>query len=355
MSEPLDNAKRRKNEHLRLALQDSSVQRPGRGNGLERYDFEMLSMPELDLDRVDLSCTALGKTLRGPLMIGAMTGGTVEAGALNEILAEAAERCQVGFCLGSQRSMLNGDEEVLKSFRLREHAPTTLICGNIGGVQLRDNLNGEALSALAETVGADAMYIHLNALQEAVQPEGDRDWRGVYAAIAEAAGTATVPVLVKEVGAGLGAASLQALAVTGVAGVETAGVGGTSWARIEALRHTARTPSAIAGTVLAGFGTPTATSVRLARHAFPSRLVVASGGLRDGLEVAKCVALGADLAAMAYPFLVAARMKSSRADAVNAVVNEIEGVLETLRVTMFLVGAPSLSHLRTTPLFERDP
>ncbi|HAN32147.1 MAG TPA: type 2 isopentenyl-diphosphate Delta-isomerase, partial [Myxococcales bacterium] len=263
-------------------------------------------------------------------------------------------RCQVGFCLGSQRAMLNGDEEVRQSFQLRKWAPKTLIIGNIGAVQLRDEVDGAKLADLADAAGADAMYVHLNALQEAVQPEGDRDWRGIHAAIARVAGTARVPLLVKEVGAGLGASTLEALAATGVAGVETAGVGGTSWARIEALRHTARTPQSIAGTVLAGFGTPTAISVQLARRAFPSRLVIASGGLRDGLQVAKCISLGADTAAMAYPFLVAARQKSQREAAVEAVVNEIEGVLETLRITMFLVGAPSLSHLRKTPLFPSE-
>ncbi len=353
MSETLDQARRRKNEHLQIALGDPSVQRPGRGNGLGGIDFEMLSLPELDLDQVDTRCQLLGRSLAAPILVGAMTGGTVEAGAVNRILAEAAERCQVGFCLGSQRPMLFGDPDAATSFQLREVAPTTLICGNIGAVQLRDHLDGPRLAHLAREVGADAMFVHVNALQEAVQPEGDRDWRGVFDAIAESAGDCEVPVLVKEVGAGLGEQTLRALALTGVAGVETAGVGGTSWARIEALRHGARSPASIAGSVLAGFGTPTAESVQLARRAFPGRIVIASGGLRDGLEAAKCIALGADAAAMAYPFLVAARSESDHAAAVDAVALEIQGVIETLRTTMFLVGAPTLSHLGNTPVIVR--
>lgn len=343
------SAAQRKADHLRIALQDSTVQRPGPTNGLERYTFETLSLPELNLDAIDLRCQLLGKRLRAPLLIGAMTGGTAEAGEVNRILAEAAESCGVGFCLGSQRPMLTGDADVQRTFKLRDVAPRTLLIGNIGAIQLRDALNGRALEGLATEVGADAIFVHLNPLQEAVQPEGDRDWRGVLDAIAAAVSDCEVPVLVKEVGAGLSESTLRALTMTGVAGVETAGVGGTSWSRIEALRHGGRTPAAIAGAVLSGFGVPTARSIVQARAAFPGRIVIGSGGLRDGLEVAKCIALGADAAAMAWPFLVAAQ------GGVQAVITEIEGVIETLRIAMFLVGAPTLSDLATTPLQTIDP
>ena len=214
----------RKNQHLELA-RDARVQRPGRGHGLERYRFENLSLPELDLDRVDTTCQLLGRTLRAPLLVGAMTGGTTRAGQLNRVLAEAAERCGVGFCLGSQRPMLSLEPALAASFRVRDLAPTTLIMGNIGAIQLRDHLDGRGLELLAEAVGADAMLVHLNPLQEAIQPEGDRDWRGVLDAVSEVAANSGVPVLVKEVGAGLSAATLRELAQLGIAGVETAGVG----------------------------------------------------------------------------------------------------------------------------------
>lgn len=333
----------RKAQHLAVAL-DHRAQRPGRGNGLGAFHFDGLSLPELDLDQIDTSCTLLGKVLRAPLLVGAMTGGTAQSGQVNRILAEAAERCGVGFCLGSQRPMLGLDSDSMRTFLVRDVAPSTLILGNIGAIQLRDHLGGKDLERLALAVGADGMMIHLNPLQEAIQPEGDRDWRGVFDAIGDAAANCSLPVLVKEVGAGLSPATLHRLRVLGLAGVETAGVGGTSWAAVESLRHLERTPQSIAGQVLADFGTTTADSLIAARSAFANRVVIASGGLRDGLELAKCIALGANAAAMAAPFLRAA------ADGVDAVVTEILGVIEALRVTMFLVGAPDLLQLARTPL-----
>lgn len=338
----------RKTDHLRIALEDQRVQRPGRGNGLDRWHFEAHSLPELDLDQVDTSTVLLGKRLRAPLLLGAMTGGTAEAGQVNRILAEAAERCGVGFCLGSQRPMLGYEAAQVASFAMRDVAPTTLLLGNIGAIQLRDHLSGPDLDRLVHAVGADGAMVHLNPLQEAIQPEGDRDWRGVLDALGEVAASASVPVLVKEVGMGLSGHTLEHLRALGIAGVETAGVGGTSWSRIESLRHEERTPQSIAGEVLAGFGTQTADSVVLARRLLSGRVVIASGGLRDGLEVAKCLALGADACAMAWPFLRAAHQ------GVEAVMIEIEGIIQTLRITQFLVGAPDLHQLARTQLRRED-
>ncbi|MBM4344751.1 MAG: type 2 isopentenyl-diphosphate Delta-isomerase [Deltaproteobacteria bacterium] len=346
--ETLPDMDDRKAEHLRVSL-DDRVQRPGRGNGLGAYQFDPLSLPELDLDQVDTSCVLLGKRLRAPILVGAMTGGTAEAGAVNRILAEAAERCGVGFCLGSQRPMLGLSGDAVRSFQMRDVAPTTLLLGNLGAIQVRDHCSGKDLERLAMAVGADGMFVHLNPLQEAIQPEGDRDWRGVFDALGEVAASCALPVLVKEVGAGLSAATLQRLRLLGIAGVETAGVGGTSWAFIEALRHRGRTPQAIAGEVLADFGTCTADSLVLARSAFANRVVIASGGLRDGLEVAKCIALGASACALAAPLLRAAR------HGVDAVAAGLAGIIETLRITMFLVGAPDILQLSRTPIVRVAP
>lgn len=336
----------RKGDHLRIAAYDERTQRPGPTSGLEHLTFEALSLPELDLEQVSTACTLLGKPLRAPLLVGAMTGGNAQAGQINRILAEAAERCGVGFCLGSQRPMLDLAATSIASFAMRDVAPTTLLFGNIGAIQLRDHLSGADLDQLARAVGADAMMVHLNPLQEAIQPEGDRDWRGIHDALAEVAASSGTPIVIKEVGMGLGSQTLQRLRSLGIAGVETAGVGGTSWARIESLRHSERTPRAIAGEVLAGFGTSTADSIRLARAAMQNRLVIGSGGLRTGLDVARCIALGADACAMAWPFLRAAHQ------GVEAVVTEIEGVIETLRVVMFLTGAPDLHQLAHTTLLD---
>lgn len=344
MAEQRDSQNGRKNDHLRIATGDSRSQRPGASNGLERLYFEALSLPELDLDRVSTACTLLGRSMRAPLLVGAMTGGTAQAGAVNRVLAEAAQRCRVGFCLGSQRPMLDMLADHVASFQVRDIAPDILLFGNIGAIQLRDHLSGSDLDGLARAVGADAMMVHLNPLQEAIQPEGDRDWRGVLDALGDVAAGCSVPMIVKEVGMGMSPMTLAHLSTIGIAGVETAGVGGTSWARIESLRHSERTPRAIAGEVLAGYGTLTVASIRAARAALPNRLVIGSGGLRDGLEVAKCLALGADCCAMAWPFLVAAQQ------GVDAVVTEIEGVIETLKIVMFLAGVCDLRQLAQTPL-----
>ncbi len=346
MSEPTEMPSDRKGDHLRIAAYDERTQQPGPGNGLEHLSFEALSLPELDLEQVSTACTILGKTLKAPLLVGAMTGGNALAGQLNRILAEAAERCGVGFCLGSQRPMLDLHDSSIASFAVRDVAPTTLIFGNIGAIQLRDHLSGQDLDRLARAVGADAMMVHLNPLQEAIQPEGDRDWRGIHDALAEVAASSGTPIVIKEVGMGLGAQTLRRLRTLGIAGVETAGVGGTSWARIESLRHLERTPRSIAGEVLAGYGTGTAASIQLAREAMQNRLVIGSGGLRTGLDVARGIALGADACAMAWPFLKAAHQ------GVDAVVTEIQGVIETLRIVMFLAGAPDLHQLARTQLVD---
>jgi isopentenyl-diphosphate delta-isomerase len=331
-----------KSEQLREALLDPHLEAVA--HGLDRYEFEALSLPEIDLDEVDVRTTLLSRPLAAPLLIGAMAGGSEDGLRLNRILAQAAARCGVGFCLGSQRAMLDLAEDHVALYQVRDVAPDALVIGNIGATQVRDHLDGPRLERLARAVGADAMAIHLNPLQEAIQPGGDHNWRGVLDAIGQAASECSLPVLVKEVGGGLGEQSLKALAGTGVAGIETAGVGGTSFALLEARRQPERSPKGIAGRVLQGFGTSTAVSLRLARLAFPGRVVIASGGLRHGLDVARCIALGADAAAMAWPLL-----KAASEGGVERVVQEIEGVIETLRIVMFLTGSPTLSHLAGVP------
>jgi len=332
----------RKDAHLDIALRDSGVAFAGVSHGLDGWRLEYDALPEISLDEVDTSCVLFGKRMRAPLLVGAMTGGTARATALNRTLAEAAERCGVGFCLGSQRKAI-ASPELAAAFDVRDVAPTALILGNVGGAQLVAGASVEAVRALLDAAGCDALNVHLNPLQEAVQPEGDTDWRGVRDAIGRLAREIGRPVIVKEVGAGLSERALRKLIELPIAGVETAGVGGTSWARIEARRAVGRAglgPKAVAGESLAAFGIPTAESIRLARSLFPDRLVVGSGGLRTGLDVATAIALGADVAAIALPFLHAAEGGQA------AVVDVIEGVVETLRVTMFATGARDLATLR---------
>lgn len=328
----------RKAEHIRVCLEEavgSDV-----AGGLAGYRLAYRSLPEISLDDVDLSTRVAGKTLSAPLIIGAMTGGTGEARTINRVLAQAAEAAGIGFALGSGRVVLE-QPEALDSFRVRDVAPTALIFANLGAVQLGDayGVTPEGAARLVELTGSDALNLHLNPLQEAVQPGGDTDFRGIAAAIGRCAEALDVPVFVKEVGAGIGPESAALLAALPIDGVETAGVGGTSWAKVEALRADDDLARA-AGIALAGFGIPTADSILACRRALPDRTVIASGGLRTALGMATALALGADAVAAALPFLKAAQ------GGVEAVTALIEHLVHTLRIICFTCGARTPAELR---------
>ncbi|MDP6944576.1 MAG: type 2 isopentenyl-diphosphate Delta-isomerase [Myxococcota bacterium] len=327
---------RRKNEHLDICREDRVES--GIAGGFEAWRLDYLALPEMALADVDLSTQIAGKTLQAPLIIGAMTGGTVDAGKVNRVLAAAAEATGVGFALGSGRVVLERPETA-PSFQVRDVAPTALLFANLGAVQFNYGVTGADASRLVEVLEADALNLHLNPLQEAIQPEGDTNFRGLSAAIDAAIADITVPVFVKEVGAGIGPATAARLAEMAIAGVETAGVGGTSWARVEALRHEVeRTRQA--GLALGGFGVPTAESILACREALPDRVVIASGGLRTAEQMATSLALGADAVACALPFLKAAE------GGVGAVVDAIEQLIHTLRILHFVCGARTPRDLR---------
>ncbi|MGB0591701.1 MAG: type 2 isopentenyl-diphosphate Delta-isomerase [Myxococcota bacterium] len=326
----------RKDEHLDIC-RDGPVE-SGKSGGLAAWRLAYQSLPEIALDDVDLRTEVAGKTLQAPLLIGAMTGGTADAGATNKVLAAAAEATGVGFALGSGRVVLERPE-TLASFDVRDVAPTALVFANLGAVQFNYGVTGTDAERLVQLLGADALNLHLNPLQEAIQPGGDTNFRALAAAMVAALPAISVPVFVKEVGAGIGPATAQRLAAMPLAGVETAGVGGTSWARVEALRHdSAHTRHS--GLALGGFGVPTAESILACREAMPDRTVIASGGLRTAEDMATALALGADAVACALPFLKAA------SDGVEAVVALIERYIHTLRILHFVCGARTPSELR---------
>ncbi len=339
-----DSTARRKDEHLALCL-DEDVSGPGATNGFEAFRFDHEPLPEVDRDAVDTSTQLLGRTLRAPLVIGAMTGGTPRAQSINRVLAEAAERTGVALALGSQRKMLE-DPDATATYVVRDVAPSVLLFGNLGAVQLNLGVGAAELTHLVEAVGADALFLHLNPLQEAIQPEGDTCFAGLAARIREVAPRVGVPVLLKEVGAGVGEVSAWRMASLPIAGVEVAGAGGTSWARIEAMRAGDRV-RATTGERLSAWGVSTAQSLLNCRRAMPERVVIASGGMRTGLDVAKALALGANAVAMALPMLRAAR------DGVGAVIEVIEQVVDELRTVMFVTGCAKLSHLRTRARLRR--
>jgi isopentenyl-diphosphate delta-isomerase len=329
--------RRRKDEHI-----DVCLRRPvgsGVPTGLDAVRLEHLALPEIDLDEVDLSTTVLGKRLRAPLLIGAMTGGSPRARHINERLARAAARVGVGMALGSQRAMIE-DPRRTAGYRVRDFAPDLpLLVGNIGAVQLRRGVTPAAIAAAVRAAGADALAFHLNPLQEALQPEGDTCFRGLTDLLRRAIPRIGVPCIAKEVGAGISWSAARRLARLPLAGIEAAGVGGTSWARVEAHRA-AGTPAAEAGEALAGWGVPTAEAIVACRRAFGRRLVIGSGGIRNGRDVAAAIALGADACALAGPLLAAAE------ESERAVVRKLEAILLELRIIQFCTGARRPRELR---------
>jgi isopentenyl-diphosphate delta-isomerase len=335
---------RRKDHHLDLCL-ETDVE-SGATTGLGAWTLEYDALPELDLDAVDLSVTVFGRRLRAPLVVGAMTGGSERAGRLNATLARAAARAGVGMALGSQRAMIERPE-LTRSFAVRDAAPDLpLLFGNVGAVQLNYGVTPEAVAGAATAVGADALSWHLNPLQEAIQPGGDTRFAGLWERLAAAIPAVPVPSLVKEVGAGISERTAGKLARLPLVGVEVAGVGGTSWARVESRRAPDGSPAARTGERLRGFGVPTAAAIGFCRAAFGERLVVASGGIRSGLDVAVALALGADLAALARPLLVAA------AESEDAAVAALEAIVHELRVVCFCTGARTVADLRGVRVLE---
>jgi len=330
----------RKADHIRLAL-DERMQFAS--HPFERFRFGHEALPEIDFDSIDLRVEFLGKPLRAPLLISCMTGGTEAARRINRNLAEAAERRGVAFGVGSQRFAIE-DPSQAATFEVRDVAPSIPLLANLGAIQLNYRYGLDECRRAVDMVRADALAFHLNPLQEAIQPEGQRDFGGLLAKLAEIARQIPVPVVAKEVGSGLSESTGRRLVSAGIRILDTAGVGGTSWARIEA----SRAGDAELGETFAGWGIATPESIRQLRR-IDGVTVIASGGLRNGIDVAKAIALGADLAGLAQPFLEAAL------DSADQVERRIERILHELRIAMFCLGARTVPELaRAAIVEERD-
>jgi isopentenyl-diphosphate Delta-isomerase len=335
----------RKDAHLTICLEEEVEYRSHDGNDFGSYRFDHDALPEIDKVNVRLETDFLGKRLAAPLLVGAMTGGTVRAAEVNRRLATVCARCGIGLALGSQRRMLE-DPSVRDSYAVRAHAPDLrLLIGNMGAVQLNYGVGVAELEALVSGVSCDALNLHLNPLQEAIQPEGNVNFSALRARIATVARQLSVPVLVKEVGAGISETTAAKLAELPIAGVETAGTGGTSWSKIESRRAGEDVVRRATGELFARWGVPTAESVVACRRCLPRTMaVIASGGIRNGIEAAKALALGADVVAFALPVLKAVETS------IEAGVETIERVKEELRTAMFLTGARTIADLRSRPL-----
>lgn len=338
MTDP--SIRNRKDAHIDVCL-DEDVGSGGLSTGLGGFTLEYDGLPEIDLSQVDLRTEILGKTLAAPIFVGAMTGGSERAGRINRTLAKAAARVGVGMALGSQRAMLV-DPGLTDTFAVKHVAPDLpLLVGNIGAVQLNYGVDAAGVKQLVEAVDADALNFHINPLQEAIQPEGDTNFADLARKMADVAEAIGVPSLVKEVGSGISRKTAEKLAKLPVAGIETAGVGGTSWAKVESFRAPAQSIQAEVGRRLAGFGVSTAQSVLHARAALgDDRVVIASGGVRSGMDVAVALALGANAAALAKPLLEAAT------ESEDAAVHALETLIYELRVICFCTGAKSVAELR---------
>jgi isopentenyl-diphosphate delta-isomerase len=325
----------RKSDHIRINLEEDV--KSGLSTGLEKYRFVHEALPEVDLDQVDLRTNLFGKSLRTPILISSMTGGTDRAGAINLALAEAAQSCGAAMGVGSQRAALESPE-LVSSFQVRRSAPDILLLANLGAVQLNYGYSVEDCKRAVEMIEADALILHLNSMQEAIQPEGDTRFRGLIARIAEVCRALPVPVVAKEVGWGISERSAHLLADAGVAAIDVAGAGGTSWTQVEMHRLKDQTRRRMAA-AFRDWGIPTSESIQMVRRAVPGMPILASGGLRDGVDVAKCIALGAVLGGMAGPFLKAADQS------VEEVIRTIHEISEEIRICMFGAGAANMNEL----------
>ncbi len=334
----MSQLQQRKDDHLRICLEEEVDS--GTTTGFANLRLEYDALPEIDLDDVDLSVEFLGKTLKAPILIGSMTGGSDWAGTLNLRIARVAAKFGLGMALGSQRAMLK-HPDTTPSFAVREEAPDLpLLLGNIGAVQLNYGVTHNDLNTLVESVKADGLFFHLNPLQEAIQPEGDTRFKGLLTQMKEAMEAMPFPCLVKEVGAGISERSARKLAQLPLAGIEASGVGGTSWARVEGYRAEPNSSFATLGERLKGFGIPTTQAIQHCRNAFPNRPVIGSGGIRTGTDVALSIALGADIAALARPVLEAASQSE------EALEQFFHSLLHELRVICFCTGARNIQELR---------
>ncbi len=332
------DAPTRKLRHVEACL-EYDVEYQTRTAGFERFDLPYRALPETDLQDLDLTTTFLGKALRAPVLIGAMTGGAALSGKINRNLAEAAEKLGVGLMLGSQRVMLE-QPEAAASFTVRPFAPTALLIGNLGVAQLNKGYGSAQLEAAVSTVGADALALHTNPLQEAFQRGGDTDFRGLVAKLEALVPDLPFPVLLKEVGHGLSGAVARKVAGAGFAALDVAGAGGTSWAKVEALvRYGLGENGEVRHAELTEWGLPTVDALQEVRGALPTTPLVASGGVRSGLDAAKALALGARVVAVARPLLAPAL------ESPQAVVDWLEAFVWELRASMHGAGAPDLAAL----------
>lgn len=335
---------KRKGEHIRICLQED-VNGTGITTGLEQVRFRHNALPELAFDEIDLSSQWLGLKLKAPFLVSSMTGGTNEAGSINRRLAEVAEQRGWAIGLGSMRAAIE-DEELAASFHIRSVAPSVPVIANLGAVQLNYGFGVEACRRAVDIAQADALVLHLNSMQEVFQPEGNTDFKGLLSRIEQVCRELTIPVGIKEVGWGIDADTAASLASAGVSFIDVAGAGGTSWSQVEKFRSN-DTLRRAAADAFAGWGIPTAQSIAEVRGVLPNMTVIASGGLQGGVDAAKSIALGADLAGFGRVLLPRAAQGESQLS-LKQLSEQFERIEFELRTVMFGIGALDIEQLQNT-------
>jgi isopentenyl-diphosphate delta-isomerase len=325
---------RRKTSHLNICY-TKKVEFVNKTTGLEDIDFVHMALPELDLSRINIACNIFGKKLAAPLLIESITGGSTGARKINKTLAGAAEKAGVAMGLGSQRAMIE-NPSLADTYWVRDVAPSIFLLGNIGIAQLME-YDTKKIEDAVERVKVDALFIHLNALQEAIQPEGNRNFERCLSLLEKLTSKLSIPVIAKETGAGISREVALELKNAGVKGIDVGGAGGTSWGAVELIRNPQGHES------FGEWGIPTALSI--VEVASVCKLpLIASGGIRSGVDAAKAIALGADYAGAALPFF----KRAERGE--KAVLEELEKWKEQLKICMFLTGSENLKAIRNAPL-----
>lgn len=329
----------RKDDHINLALKDQADRLSG---DFDRLSFEHVALPELDLGEIDVATKIFGKNIKAPILISSMTGGGKDSQMINERLAGVAEKFGLPMGLGSQRVMLE-NPEILKDFEIKKIAPSIVLMANIGAVQLNYGVTPADCVRLVEQVKADALCLHLNPLQEALQPEGDHNFGQLLSKIAEVVKDSSVPVVVKEVGAGISGEIAVRLRDVGVKYIDIAGKGGTSWSWIESQR---RGDGERLARIFADWGLSTVDALKQC-SGLEGVQIIASGGVRSGLDVSKCIALGASMTGVALPFMRAARVSFEELCELT------ESLIFELKVAMFCTGSRNLAELSKKQLHEK--
>jgi isopentenyl-diphosphate Delta-isomerase len=330
----------RKNEHIHIVLNESV--NSSLSNGFENYQFEHQALPEIDLADVEIKTSLFNRELQSPLLISSMTGGSKEAALINRTLARVAQDAGLALGVGSQRAGLE-DPDKMASFVVRDIAPNILLFSNLGAVQLNYSYSVEHCQRAVEAIQADALILHLNPLQEALQPEGSTNFKGLLKKIEIICKKISVPVIVKEVGWGISVKVAHDLASAGVAAIDVAGAGGTSWSEVEKFRIKDEIRRKVAG----GFkdwGVPTADSILQVEEGAPYVKIIASGGLTNGIEVAKSIALGASLAGMAARFIKTASISEEETH------NLVSEINLQLKICMFAAGIRDIDSLKQATL-----